>query len=99
MTKKIICFGEVLFDVFPTYKKIGGAPLNVALRLTSLGINTQIISRIGKDEIGKELLAFIEKNGVDTDTIQIDENLSTGQVIVQLNEKGSAFYTINYPVA
>ena len=99
MTKKIICFGEVLFDVFPTHRKIGGAPLNVALRLASLGVNAQIISRIGKDEIGKELLAFIEKNGVDTDSIQIDENLSTGQVIVQLNEKGSASYTINYPVA
>ena len=99
MTKKIICFGEVLFDVFPTHRKIGGAPLNVALRLASLGINAQIISRIGQDEIGKELLAFIEKNGVATDTIQIDENLSTGQVIVQLNEKGSASYTINYPVA
>lgn len=99
MTKNIICFGEVLFDVFPTHKKIGGAPLNVALRLASLGVNAQIISRIGKDEIGKELLAFIEKNGVATDTIQIDENLSTGEVIVQLNEKGSASYTINYPVA
>jgi fructokinase len=99
MTKNIICFGEVLFDVFPTHKKIGGAPLNVALRLASLGINAQIISRVGNDEIGRELLAFIKKNGVDTDTIQIDENLSTGQVIVQLNEKGSASYTINYPVA
>ena len=99
MTKNIICFGEVLFDVFPTHKKIGGAPLNVALRLASLGINAQIISRVGNDEIGKELLAFIKKNGVDTDTIQIDKNLSTGQVIVQLNEKGSASYTINYPVA
>ena len=99
MTKKIICFGEVLFDVFPTHKKIGGAPLNVALRLASLGIDAQIISRVGNDEIGKELLAFIKKNGVATDTIQIDENLSTGQVIVQLNDKGSASYTINYPVA
>lgn len=99
MTKNIICFGEVLFDVLPTHKKIGGAPLNVALRLASLGINAQIISRVGNDEIGRELLAFIKKNGVDTDTIQIDENLSTGQVIVQLNEKGSASYTINYPVA
>ncbi|MDD2673548.1 MAG: carbohydrate kinase [Flavobacterium sp.] len=99
MTKNIICFGEVLFDVFPTHKKIGGAPLNVALRLASLGINAQIISRVGNDEIGRELLAFIKKNGVDTDTIQIDENLSTGEVIVQLNEKGSASYTINYPVA
>lgn len=99
MNKNIICFGEVLFDVFPTHKKIGGAPLNVALRLASLGIDAQIISRVGNDEIGKELLDFIKKNGVATDTIQIDENLSTGQVIVQLNEKGSASYTINYPVA
>ena len=99
MTKKIICFGEVLFDVFPTHRKIGGAPLNVALRTASLGINAQIISRIGNDEIGKELLHFIEQNGVATDTIQVDENLSTGEVIVQLNDKGSASYTINYPVA
>lgn len=99
MTKNIICFGEVLFDVFPTHHKIGGAPLNVALRLASLGIHAQIISRVGNDEIGKELLAFIKKNGVATNTIQVDKNLSTGQVIVQLNEKGSASYTINYPVA
>ncbi len=99
MTKKIICFGEVLFDVFPTHRKIGGAPLNVALRMASLGINAQIISRVGNDEIGKELLHFIKENGVATDTIQVDENLSTGEVIVQLNDKGSASYTINYPVA
>lgn len=99
MTKKIICFGEVLFDVFPTHRKIGGAPLNVALRLASLGIDAQIISRVGNDEIGKELLAFVKKNGVATDTIQVDKNASTGQVIVQLNEKGAASYTINYPVA
>ncbi|RTZ08433.1 carbohydrate kinase [Flavobacterium sp. GSP6] len=99
MTKKIICFGEVLFDVFPTHQKIGGAPLNVALRLASLGIDAQIISRVGNDEIGKELLAFVKKNGVVTDTIQVDKNASTGQVIVQLNEKGAASYTINYPVA
>lgn len=99
MTKKIICFGEVLFDVFPTHRKIGGAPLNVALRMASLGINAQIISRVGNDEIGKELLHFIKENGVATDTVQVDENLSTGEVIVQLNDKGSASYTINYPVA
>jgi fructokinase len=99
MTKQIICFGEVLFDVFPTHRKIGGAPLNVALRLASLGIDAQIISRVGNDEIGKELLAFIKENGVTTDTIQVDQNLSTGEVIVQLNDKGSASYTINYPVA
>jgi fructokinase len=99
MKTNVICFGEVLFDVFPTHKKIGGAPLNVALRLASLGVDAQIISRIGKDEIGRELLRFVAENGVSTATIQIDSTLKTGEVIVKLDEKGSASYTINYPVA
>lgn len=99
MTKKVICFGEVLYDVFPTHRKIGGAPLNVAIRMASLGINTQIISRVGNDEIGKELIQFIEENKVDTSSIQIDETFPTGEVIVKLDNKGSASYTINYPVA
>lgn len=95
----MVCYGEVLFDVFPTHRKIGGAPLNVALRLASLGVNAQIISKIGKDEIGKELTQFVQENGVATTTIQVDEILETGQVLVQLDEKGSASYTIKYPVA
>ena len=99
MKKTVICFGEVLFDVFPSYKKIGGAPLNVALRLASLGINAQIISKIGNDALGNELLSFIQANHVSTDTIQIDDILTTGEVLVQLDEQGSASYTINYPVA
>ncbi len=99
MKTNVVCFGEVLYDVFPTHRKIGGAPLNVALRLASLGINAQIISRIGNDEIGKELVAFIQENNVSTDTIQIDQTYSTGEVLVQLDKKGSASYTINYPVA
>jgi len=99
MKTNVICFGEVLFDVFPTHKKIGGAPLNVALRLASLGVDAHIISRIGNDEIGRELLRFVAENGVSTATIQIDSTLKTGEVIVKLDEKGSASYTINYPVA
>lgn len=95
----VVCFGEVLYDVFPTHKKIGGAPLNVALRLSSLGIDTQIISRIGNDEIGKELLSFINKNKVSTAHIQVDPTHKTGEVVVQLDDTGSASYTINYPVA
>ena len=99
MATKIACFGEVLFDVFPTHRKIGGAPLNVGLRMASLGIDTQIISRIGQDEIGKELLDFVKQNGVSTDSIQVDNTFATGEVLVKLDEKGSASYTINYPVA
>lgn len=94
-----VCFGEVLFDVFPTHQKIGGAPLNVALRMNSLGIPTQIISRIGADDLGEELLNYVKQNQLSTAGIQTDVTLATGAVLVSLNEKGSASYTINYPAA
>ena len=55
----IVTFGEVLWDIFPTHKKIGGAPLNVALRMKSLGVKTTIISRVGNDEEGKEIVSYI----------------------------------------
>jgi len=48
MDLKAICFGEVLWDEFPAYRKIGGAPLNVALRMQDLGINTAIASKVGR---------------------------------------------------
>jgi fructokinase len=95
----IVCFGEVLYDVFPDKTIIGGAPLNVALRLASLGVNSSIISRVGNDKLGSELLDFVSKNGVSVAAIQVDDTLETGQVLVHLNDKGSASYTINYPAA
>ena len=53
MEASVICFGEVLWDVFPSGEKIGGAPLNVALRLNALGVNTKIASRVDEDDLGK----------------------------------------------
>ncbi len=96
---KAVCFGEVLWDVFPNHKKVGGAPLNVALRLQSLGINTHMISSIGNDENGSQLLEFINENKLNTDEIQIDGNYKTGIVNISLNQNGSASYKIDYPVA
>ncbi|UMB61220.1 carbohydrate kinase [Lutibacter sp. A80] len=97
--KNLVCFGEVLWDVFPNHKKIGGAPLNVALRLQSLENNVSIITRIGDDSDGMEIKEFIKKRGVQIDNIQIDSKLKTGEVAVELNKKGSATYTINFPRA
>ena len=96
---KIVCFGEVLWDVFPTHKKIGGAPLNVALRLNSLGNEVYIVSKVGNDENGTKLIDFINTSGVSTDFIQIDENYETGTVKVILDDKGSASYDIEFPRA
>ncbi len=95
----ITCFGEVLWDEFPTHKKIGGAPLNVALRLNSLDIRTNIISRVGEDENGNEILEYIKSNGLDISNIQIDKIYKTGLVKVLIDDSGSASYSIDFPVA
>jgi fructokinase len=96
---KITCFGEVLWDVFPTHKKIGGAPLNVAIRLQSFGNDVSIISSVGNDEEGNELTKFINKSGVNSEFVQVNSELNTGIVKVILNEKGSASYDIMFPRA
>ncbi|MFB9056738.1 carbohydrate kinase [Mariniflexile ostreae] len=97
--KNIVCFGEVLWDVFPAHKKIGGAPLNVALRLQSLDNHVSIISRIGNDKKGKKIEAYIIEQGVYAENLQVDEKLKTGKVKVMLNQKGSASYDIKFPRA
>jgi len=96
---KVVCFGEVLWDVFPTYKIIGGAPLNVALRLQSLGINASIISCIGDDKNGEEVINYCQDKAIDTSNLQVDASHNTGRVNVTLDEKGSPTYEITYPVA
>ncbi|MGO4819003.1 carbohydrate kinase family protein [Flavobacterium sp. W22_SRS_FP1] len=98
-TLSAVCFGEVLWDVFPTHKKIGGAPLNVAVRMNSLGVETTVISRIGADENGEDILSFLNKQEVTTDLIQVTKEYKTGAVNVMINEKGNASYDILYPSA
>lgn len=99
MSKKVICFGEVLWDIFPEGEKIGGAPLNVALRLDALGIPTAIVSKIGDDALGARLMDFVRTRGLDTQFIQIDQRFETGKVNVSLDESGSASYDIAHPAA
>jgi len=101
MSKRIkaVCFGEVLYDVFPDMERIGGAPLNVAVRLSSLGIDAEMISKVGVDSRGDELLDYLRTQGVETGNILKDETRETGAVDVKLSQSGSASYTIKYPAA
>ncbi|WP_406683074.1 carbohydrate kinase [Seonamhaeicola sp. MEBiC1930] len=94
-----VCFGEVLWDVYPDKKKIGGAPLNVALRLHLFGNNVSVISAIGNDELGHKLKCYLLEKGLPIDGIQVHDDYKTGDVQVSLNEKGSATYSIEYPRA
>ena len=96
---KIICFGEILWDVFPTHKTIGGAPLNVALRLQSFQNEIALISCLGDDKSGTELQLQLQKNSISSYYIQKDKEYKTSTVAISLDENGSASYLINHPCA
>ena len=97
--KHIYCFGEVLWDVFPNEKKVGGAPLNVAYHLKQFGLNPKVISCVGEDELGSDLLDFVTRKGLDTSFIQSSKAAPTGTVQVKLSKDGNASYDITFPSA
>ena len=99
MSKRIICFGETLWDVLPSGAVPGGAPMNVAIRSKSLGLNASIISKVGKDDLGKQLREFLLDNEVDISLLQEDNAFPTGEVHVAIDKNGIASYTIAYPAA
>lgn len=80
--KQVVCFGEVLWDLFPDGKKLGGAPLNVALRMKSWGIDSQMISSVGDDSLGNEIISRLKEQGLDTKYIQINKKFDTDIVTV-----------------
>lgn len=96
---KVTSFGEVLWDDFPDGKRLGGAPLNLVSRLRSFGADAAIISRVGDDEDGKELVRQVAAKQVATDWIQTDTEQATSLVKVILSASGSASYEIVYPCA
>lgn len=99
MPKSIAVFGEMLWDLLPTGKQAGGAPMNVALHLHNLGVSTSFISRVGRDLLGNELRNFVAEKGLATDCIQEDGTYPTGVVNVNMDDKQEVVYDIVQPSA
>lgn len=99
MQNKVISIGEILWDVFPEGKKAGGSSMNVAFNLHKQSIESGFISAVGEDDNGKELLDYLASNHFPTNLIQVNAELPTSTVVVQLDEKHQATYTIKQPVA
>lgn len=97
--KNIVCFGEVLWDLLPSGKIAGGAPMNVAVHANQLGLNATIISAVGNDDLGEGIKSFLESRSLNIENIQTNFDQKTGIVEVELNEQGSPSYTIIEPVA
>jgi fructokinase len=96
---KVICFGEVLWDIFPGASRAGGAPFNVAYNLRKLGVDSRAISRVGDDELGRTLENKLLEWGFPKGYLQIDPSHPTGTVIANFDEYKEAHYNILYPVA
>jgi len=97
--KKVLCFGEILWDSLPSGLFPGGAPFNVACHLHKLGINSIIASRLGNDTLGSIIKKRLTEKGMDTSLIQNDPVYPTGLVNVTLNSYGNASYEIVNPAA
>lgn len=90
----ILVIGEILFDLFPDDRRIGGAPFNFAFHLRQLGFDVRFISRVGKDSLGNELKAFLHRNGFPAEDLQTDTTHATGRVTVSLTPDGSHSFDI-----
>lgn len=100
MSEKIICgIGEILWDQFPDMKRPGGAPANVIYHTTQMGFESRLISKVGDDKNGLELVHYLNEKGVSTEFIQLDNRYETGRVEVRFDEKKEPHYNIIKPAA
>jgi fructokinase len=95
----ILVIGEILFDLFTNYRRLGGAPFNFAYHLINFGFNVRFISRIGMDDAGKEILQTLELARFNLDDIQVDGDNPTGSVNVRLDKSGAPKFDIISDVA
>lgn len=97
MKNTIVGLGEILWDVFPERKVLGGAPANFAYHISQFGFQGHAVSAIGKDLLGKEILASLEKKHLNYLIEQTD--FPTGEVKVKLDNWGVPQYEICEGVA
>ncbi|MBN2281750.1 MAG: carbohydrate kinase [Candidatus Marinimicrobia bacterium] len=91
---KIAAIGEILWDKFPDGKILGGAPTNFALFSKYLGNEATVISAIGDDEQGREMLAILQSWQINTDLLQLRPDYATGEVNVTVDKNGIPHYQI-----
>ena len=94
-----MAFGEILFDCFEDGRSVlGGAPLNVTYHMSRLGMDSSIISALGRDSLGLRALEEMKSLDVDTSRVAVLDDRPTGRADITLCD-GDADYTFNSPAA
>jgi len=95
----IVGLGEMLWDVFPNRKELGGAPANFAYMTSLLGDEGVVASRVGRDRLGNAAARRLAKLGLSQEWLQLDRNSPTGTVKVEVFEDGQPKFQIAENVA
>lgn len=96
---KVVGIGEILWDMLPGGKQFGGAPANFAFHARSLGADSYVVSAVGTDPLGRELLTVLSKLGLNQDYVFLNSDFPTGTVSVKLDAIGKPDYIIHENVA
>lgn len=99
VAKRVLGIGELLWDVFPTGKRLGGAPVNFASLCSQLGADSYPVSCVGRDQLGEEIRCELDGLGVNQSLIVEDPGHPTGTVEVTLDAAGKPSYLICRDVA
>jgi fructokinase len=95
----ILGIGEILWDLLPAGRQLGGAPANFAWHAAQLGADARVVSAVGDDADGREILARLAAMRLDTRLVAVRPGAPTGTVSVALDESGRPTYTIRERVA
>ncbi|TDT89196.1 fructokinase [Pseudodesulfovibrio indicus] len=91
--------GEILWDVLPSGRMLGGAPANFAYHVNALGGAGVPVSRVGDDDLGREALSLLVRKGLNIDAVSVDPDHATGTVDARVDESGVATYVFPDDVA
>ncbi len=99
MAKRVVAFGEVVWDILPDGKVLGGTPSNMVFRCNSFGEEGFLLARVGDDELGHQALRRLEELGISIMDVQIDSEFPTGTVNIRFDERGEPIYEVAPDVA
>ena len=84
---RITAIGEILFDIYPDGKNLGGAPFNFIYHVIKLTGRGNFISAVGNDKFGAEILDILNNKGIEKKYVQVNYDHPTGAAVANLDEK------------
>ena len=89
----VLCLGELVWDCYPTGAFLGGAPFNVAVQLARHGVGADLLTAVGRDDLGRRAQDFLREEGIPG--VRVHPGLPTGTVSVRLDAAGVPRFTIH----